>query len=59
MIANQLYINMSKCCYMHFTPNHRNSENNDASDHALQIMDVPVKDVKFTHFLRVIIDDKL
>ena len=59
MIANQLHINMSKCCYMHFTPNHRNSEDNDASDHTLHIMDVPIKRVKSTRFLGVIIDDKL
>ena len=58
MTANQLHINMSKCCYMHFRPKKR-SLDADVSHKTLNIMGVPIKHVESTRFLGVTIDDKL
>ena len=59
MKANELHINMSKCCYMHFRPKKRLSRDDDVSNRTLQIMGVPVKHEKSTRFLGVIIDENL
>ena len=59
MKANELHINMSKCCYMHFRPKKRLPRDDDVSNRTLQIMGVPIKHVKSTRFLGVIIDEKL
>ena len=59
MKSNELHINMSKCCYMHFRPNKRHLPDGESSNHTLKIMGVPIKHVTSTRFLGVIIDDKL
>ena len=59
MKANELHINMSKCCYMHFRPKKRLPRDDDVSNRTLQIMGVPIKHVKSTRFLGVIIDENL
>ena len=59
MKANELHINMSKCCYMHFRPNKRLPRDDEVSNRTLQIMGVPIKHVKSTRFLGIIIDEKL
>ena len=59
MKANELHINMSKCCYMHFRPKIRLSRDDEVSNTTLEIMGVPIKHVKSTCFLGVIIDENL
>ena len=59
MKANELHINMSKCCYMHFRPKKRLPRDDEVSDRTLEIMGVPIKHVKSTRFLGVIIDENL
>ena len=59
MKANELHINMSKCCYMHFRPKKRLFKDGEVSNRTLQIMGVPVKHEKSTRFLGVIIDENL
>ena len=61
MIANQLYVNMSKTCYMHFSP--RKLEDFGLtklfSEHSLELAGVPIKSIGSTKFLGVIIDEEL
>ena len=56
MTHNKLHINMSKCCYIHFQPKSKCSENKDFS---LNIDGVPIKKTSTAQFLGVIIDEKL
>ena len=58
MKVNELHINMSKCCYMHFRPN-KHVTNDNLSNYTLCINEVPIKHVNSTRFLGVIIDEKL
>ena len=60
MLANQLHINMSKSCYMHFVPN-TNDFGLDLlfNEKVLEIMEVPIKCVRTTRFLGVTIDNEL
>ena len=58
MKLNELHINMSKSCYMHFDPRPRTNTSNDV-EISLQVNDIPIKRVKSTRFLGVIIDEKL
>ena len=61
MIANQLHVNMSKTCYMHFSP--RKLEDfgltKPFSEHSLELAGVPIKSIRSTKFLGVIIDEEL
>ena len=61
MIANQLHINMSKTCYMHFSP--RKLENFGLtklfSGHSLELAGVSIKPIRCTKFLGVVIDEEL
>ena len=61
MIANQLHVNMSKTCYMDFSP--RKLEDFGLtklfSEHSLELAGVPIKSIRFTKFLGVIIDEEL
>ena len=61
MIANQLHVNMSKTCYMHFSP--RKLEDFGLtklfSEHPLELAGVPIKSIRSTKFLGVIIDEEL
>ena len=59
MRANELHINMSKCCYMHFRPKKRLSRHDEVSNRTLEIMGVPIKHVTSTRFLGVTIDENL
>ena len=60
MIANQLHVNMSKTCYMHFSP--RKLEDFGLtklfSEHSLELAGVPIKSIRSTKFLGVIIDEE-
>ena len=68
MKSNLLHINMSKCCYMHFRPNHEfdatcararpYADENDKS-RAIFINGKKIAKVKHTKFLGVVIDEKL
>ncbi len=58
MKANQLHINMSKCCYMYFKPN-KNFQDDQNSNPSLEHCGVPIKCVESTRFLGVVIDNKL
>ena len=58
MKLNELHINTSKSCYMHFNPRQRGNTS-DSDSFTLQMNDIPIKHVKSTRFLGVIIDDKL
>ena len=58
MILNKLHINQSKCCYMYFQPNMKNSQD-DNSESSLYINCQKVKKVSNTKFLGVHIDDRL
>ena len=57
MLLNKLHINMSKCCYIHFKP--RTSSCEPSNNSALYIDQFPIKKVKETKFLGVIIDERL
>ena len=61
MTANQLHINMSKTCYMHFSP--RKLEDFGLtklfSGHSLELAGVSIKPIRCTKFLGVIIDEEL
>ena len=60
MILNKLHINQSKCCYLHFKPNTKKSqENTDNLNLNLYIYGRKVKKVSSTKFLGVHIDDQL
>ena len=62
MAANQLHINMSKSCYMHFQPKlNRDDLGLELlfSQNSLEITGVPIKAVKTTKFLGITIDDEL
>ena len=61
MLANQLHINLSKSCYMHFQPKKLEGLGLDIlfSENGLEIVGVPIKAVKSTRFLGVIIDEDL
>ena len=61
MLANQLHINLSKSCYMHFQPKKLEGLGSDIlfSENGLEIVSVPIKAVKSTKFLGVIIDEDL
>ena len=61
MLANQLHINLSKSCYMHFQPKKLDGLGLDIifSENGLEIVSVPIKAVKSTRFLGVIIDEDL
>ena len=59
MKANELHINMSKCCYMYFKNSKRVKNQESDENFILQINDVPLKHVQSTRFLGIIIDDKL
>ena len=62
MVANQLHINMSKSCYMHFRPKSKlQGFGLDLlfSENSLEIMGTPIKAVETTRFLGVTIDDEL
>ena len=60
MRLNELHINMSKCCFMHFDPRKRQKMPVDnISEILLQIDGVPIKQVSSTRFLGVVIDEKL
>ena len=58
MVSNKLHINMSKCCYIHFCPR---SADLNKTENALDLLidNFPIKKVKKTKFLGVVIDDKL
>ena len=58
MVSNKLHINMSKCCYIHFCPR---SADLNKTENALDLFidNFPIKKVKKTKFLGVVIDDKL
>ena len=58
MVLNKLHINMSKCCYIHFKPQIRLSQEQH-SELKLEIDGFPIKQCTETRFLGVIIDDKL
>ena len=57
MRANKLHINMTKCCYMHFSPN--NKPCTADNDYVLNLNNTPIKLVTETRFLGVTIDSKL
>ena len=61
MTANQLHINMSKTCYMHFSP--RKLEDFGLtklfSGHSLELAGVSIKPIRCTKFFGVIIDEEL
>ena len=61
MIANQLHVNMSKTCSMHFSP--RKLEDFGLtklfSEHSLELAGDPIKSIRSTKFLGVIIDEEL
>ena len=60
MICNKLHINMSKCCYMYFSPNKlKITPEDDDQQLLIRINDIVIKQVTQTKFLGVIIDDKL
>ena len=66
MFSNQLHINLSKCCYMHFRPRHNNEERRTCarvrpfgSELNLQLCGKKLKKVDKVKFLGVIIDDQL
>ena len=61
MTANQLYINMSKSCYMHFKPKHNKGLGLEMlfCEETLEIKGVPIKLIDTTKFLGVLIDDEL
>ena len=61
MTANQLHINMSKSCYMHFKPKRHEELGLELlfSEESLKIRDVPIKLINTTKFLGVVIDDEL
>ena len=59
MTANQLHINMSKSCYMHFKPKHNEGLEMLFSEETLEIKGVPIKLINSTKFLGVVIDDEL
>ena len=62
MKANELHINMSKCCYMYFKNPKRVKNQESDENFILQINegnDIPIKHVQSTRFLGIIIDDKL
>ena len=58
MVSTKLHINMSKCCYIHFCPR---SADLNKTENALDLLidNFPIKKVKKTKFLGVVIDDKL
>lgn len=58
MKLNELHINMTKSCFMHFDPHPRTNKSDDV-DILLKINDIPIKRVEYTRFLGVIIDRKL
>ena len=59
MRINELHINMSKCCFIHFDPRKRANSTINDSEILLQIDGVPIKQVTSTRFLGIIIDEKL
>ena len=59
MKANKLHINMTKCCFMYFSPNKRTVVNDQLDEHTLQLNGSDILRVCYTKFLGVIIDDKL
>ena len=68
MNCNLLHINMNKSCYMHFEPSSDNKEkcartmpfvSNKNLNQMIYINNSPIRKVKETRFLGVIIDDKL
>ena len=61
MLANQLHINLSKSCYMHFQPKKLEGLGLDIlfSENGLEIVGVPIKAVRSNRFLGVIIDEDL
>ena len=69
MKSNLLHINLEKCCFMHFNPvkrlsNNNNNEQNGSEfsseiDYTLQINGTIIPEVQETKFLGVIIDNKL
>ena len=60
MIHNKLHINMSKCCYIHFKPNSKISNENESTEGLkLKINDYCLKKVKTAKFLGVTIDENL
>ena len=61
MLANQLHINTTKTCYMHFQPIRSEGFGLDKlfSENKLEIMGVPIKHVNSTKFLGVVIDNEL
>ena len=62
MVANQLHINISKSCYMHFRPNCKLSGfglDLLFFENGLEIMGTPIKLVASTKLLGVTIDDEL
>ena len=68
MKSNLLHINLEKCCFMHFNPVKRLSNNNNEKngsefsseiDYTLQINRTIIPEVQETKFLSVIIDNKL
>ena len=61
MTANQLHINMSKSCYMHFKPKRQDELGLELlfCEETLEIKGVPIKLINTTKFLGVVIDDEL
>ena len=61
MKSNLLYINLEKCCFMHFNPVKRlsNNNNNEQNGYTLQINGTIIPEVQETKLLGVIIDNKL
>ena len=61
MTANQLHINMSKSCYIHFKPKHHEKLGLELlfSEESLKIRDMPIKLINTSKFLGVVTDDEL
>ena len=66
MRANKLHINLSKCSYMHFRPQHSNTERltcartrEYGTEPVIKLCNKKLKKVDRVKFLGVIIDDKL
>ena len=65
MLANQLHINISKCCYIHFKPSLSRDKQTCARtrpyerEYNLFVNDTKIKKVEHAKFLGVIIDEKL
>lgn len=59
MICNKLHINLSKCCYMYFSPHKYSTENTLDDDDIIILNGKEITRVREAKFLGVTIDDKL